>query len=95
MHGTDTFTLLQGDNLFHLLGSRFLPDGAAYMLAAATVMVPTVWLPNLKALSYLGVFGITATVTVATTVSCSFPNRRISIVSHPVCNSHNTYGHAI
>ena len=67
----------QGDNLFHLLGSRFLPDGAAYMLAAAAVMIPTVWLPSLKALSYLGVCGITATTTVATTVSCleSSPSR--------------------
>ncbi len=39
------------------------------MLAAAAVMIPTVWLPSLKALSYLGVCGITATATVATTVS--------------------------
>jgi len=40
------------------------------MLAAAAVMIPTVWLPSLKALSYLGVCGITATATVATTVRC-------------------------
>ena len=43
------------------------------MLAAAAVMIPTVWLPDLKALSYLGVCGITATATVATTVRILHP----------------------
>ena len=47
------------------------------MLAAAAVMIPTVWLPSLKALSYLGVCGITATATVATTVRCR-PSRSCS-----------------
>ena len=60
---------MQGDNLFHLFGTRFLPDAAAYMLAAACVMIPTVWLPSLKTLAVLGVCGITATSTVAATVA--------------------------
>ena len=39
------------------------------MLSAAAVIIPTVWLPNLRALSYLGVCGITATASVAASVS--------------------------
>ncbi|KAG1674282.1 hypothetical protein FOA52_013471 [Chlamydomonas sp. UWO 241] len=31
------------------------------MIAAACVMIPTVWLPNLKSLSYLGFMGVSAT----------------------------------
>ena len=48
------FIHVQGDNLFQLLGPRYAPDSAAYMLLAALVMIPTVWLPDLKTLSSLG-----------------------------------------
>ena len=61
--------LPQGENLFYLFGASFLPDTAAYMLAAAIAMIPTVWLPDLKSLAVLGVCGIAATTTVAATVA--------------------------
>jgi solute carrier family 32 (vesicular inhibitory amino acid transporter) len=38
------------------------------MLAAACVMIPTVWLPNVKTLSYLGFAGVAGTLSVAATV---------------------------
>lgn len=38
------------------------------MLAAACLMIPTVWLPDLSSLSILGVFGVTATCTVTASV---------------------------
>ena len=62
----------QGDNLFQLLGTRFAPDAGAYMLMAACVMLPTVWLPDLKALSYLGFFGVGATITVLCAVAYTY-----------------------
>ena len=63
---------MQGDNLFQLLGTRLAPDAGAYMLMAACVMLPTVWLPDLKALSYLGYFGVGATITVLCAVAYTF-----------------------
>ena len=62
----------QGDNLFQLLGARFAPDPTGYMLLAALVMIPTVWLPDQKALSYLGFCGIAATLTVSAAVVFTF-----------------------
>lgn len=59
----------QGDNLFQLLGTRLAPSSASYMLLAALIMVPTVWLPDLKSLSYLGFVGISATLTVTAAVA--------------------------
>ncbi len=38
------------------------------MLAAALVMIPTVWLPDVKTLSYLGFAGVAGTLSVAATV---------------------------
>lgn len=38
------------------------------MLAAACVMIPTVWLPDVKTLSYLGFAGVAGTLSVAATV---------------------------
>ena len=60
---------MQGDNLFQLLGPSWAPDASAYMLLAAAAMVPTVWLPDQKSLSYLGFLGITATMTVTGAVA--------------------------
>ena len=60
---------MQGDNLFQLLGPRYAPDAATYMLLAALVMIPTVWLPDLKALSGLGVVGVAATLTVTAAIA--------------------------
>ena len=60
---------VQGDNLFQLLGPRYAPDAATYMLLAALVMIPTVWLPDLKALSGLGVVGVAATLTVTAAIA--------------------------
>ena len=39
------------------------------MLLAALVMIPTVWLPDLKTLSSLGVVGVTATLTVTAAIA--------------------------
>lgn len=61
--------LWQGDNLFQLMGTRWAPSSGAYMVLAAAIMVPTVWLPDLKSLSYLGFAGITATLTVTAAVA--------------------------
>ena len=60
---------MQGDNLFQLLGPRYAPNSAAYMLLAALVMIPTVWLPDLKTLSGLGVVGVAATLTVTAAIA--------------------------
>lgn len=42
------------------------------MLLAAGAMLPTVWLPDLKALSYLGFLGVGATITVLGAVAYTF-----------------------
>ncbi|EIE22996.1 hypothetical protein COCSUDRAFT_15642, partial [Coccomyxa subellipsoidea C-169] len=61
--------ILEGDNLFQLLGTKLASSSGAYMVLAAAIMVPTVWLPDLKSLSYLGFAGITATLTVTAAVA--------------------------
>lgn len=78
--------ILEGDNLFQLLGTKLLSSPAAYMLAAACVMIPTVWLPDLKALSYLGFMGVSATCTclaavVYTYLTGSFPAGAVTDVA--------------
>lgn len=42
------------------------------MIAAACVMIPTMWLPNVTALSYLGFLGVIATITVVSSVIYTF-----------------------
>ena len=42
------------------------------MLLAAGAMLPTVWLPDLKALSYLGFLGVGASITVLGAVAYTF-----------------------
>ena len=67
----------QGDNMFNLFGTNLMgglfSSPAAYMLAAAAIMIPTVWLPDLSALSTLGFVGVSATCTVTATVSSCCP----------------------
>lgn len=58
----------QGDNMFSLFGAKFAQSAHQYMLLAAAIMIPTVWLPNLSALSFLGVFGVGATASVLASV---------------------------
>ena len=59
----------QGDNLFKLFGATsWLTSSSMYMLLAACMMIPTVWLPDLKTLSVLGAAGVTATCTVSAAV---------------------------
>lgn len=70
--------ILEGDNLFNLLGTSVFKNATSYMLAAACVMIPTVWLPSLSALSYLGFLGVSATTCTAgavlyTLLSGNFP----------------------
>ena len=55
-----------------LLGTRLAPDPRSYMLVAAAIMIPTVWLPDLKSLSYLAYVGVTATLTVTGAVIYTF-----------------------
>ncbi|PNH00569.1 Vacuolar amino acid transporter 1, partial [Tetrabaena socialis] len=65
--------ILEGDNMFKLFGSTGLASSPAmYMLVAALVMIPTVWLPDLKSLSFLGAAGVTATCTVSAAVAYTF-----------------------
>jgi len=66
----------QGENMFKLLGTRLAPSADVYILIAAACMIPTVWLPDLKALSFLGVFGFAATLTVAATVGYTFLTKK-------------------
>jgi vesicular inhibitory amino acid transporter len=73
----NTTVLRQGDNLFKLFGTRLAESSFGYMILAACMVIPTMWLPNLKALSFLGAAGLTATVTVTlsvvyTLLSCNF-----------------------
>ena len=77
---------MQGDNLFQLLGTRYAPTSAAYMLLAALVMIPTVWLPDLKALSGLGVVGVAATLTVTAAIAYTL----LSGTCHAPPGSHDT-----
>lgn len=55
--------------MFKLFGASSLASNAStYQLLAAALMIPTVWLPDLKALSFLGAAGVTATCTVSAAV---------------------------
>eukprot|EP00873_Tetraselmis_striata_P016271 jgi/Tetstr1/436535/TSEL_025360.t1 len=64
--------ILQGDNLMNLLGAKVFAAKKAAMFAAAAVIIPTVWLPNVTALSYLGFLGVLATGAVVGTVIYTF-----------------------
>jgi vesicular inhibitory amino acid transporter len=64
--------IIMGDNLHHLLAAQLGRDPSFYMLAAACVMIPTVWLPDVKTLSYLGFAGVAGTLSVAATVLFTF-----------------------
>lgn len=55
--------------MFSLFGTKFAQSASQYMLLAAALMIPTVWLPDLSALSFLGVFGVGATTAVVCSVS--------------------------
>ena len=73
---------MQGDNLFQLLGPRFAPNSATYMLLAAMVMIPTVWLPDLKTLSGLGMVGVAATLTVTAAVAYTLISGAGTVLPH-------------
>lgn len=62
------FFIIMGDNLNHLLAATYGHSAMFYMMVAAAVMIPTVWLPDLKALSYLGFAGVSATAAVVGTI---------------------------
>ncbi|GFR41259.1 hypothetical protein Agub_g1934 [Astrephomene gubernaculifera] len=65
--------ILEGDNMFKLFGASPLASSPAmYMLVAAALMIPTVWLPDLRTLSFLGAAGVTATCTVSAAVAYTF-----------------------
>ena len=67
-HESDKRHDMQGDNMFQLFGTRLASSQGAYILIAAALMIPTMWLPDVKALSFLGIFGFGATLTVMATV---------------------------
>ena len=54
--------ILQGDHLQlllqGLLGNRSLPSHGALMGISAGLFLPTTWLPDLGALSYVGALGV-------------------------------------
>lgn len=62
--------------MFKLLGTKLAPSADIYILIAAALMIPTVWLPDLKALSVLGVFGFAATLVVASTIAYVYIAKR-------------------
>ena len=68
--------------MFKLLGTKLAPSADIYILIAAALMIPTVWLPDLKALSFLGVFGFGATLTVAGTVAYTYFSRKCVPIEH-------------
>lgn len=57
--------ILEGDNLWNLLGSRIAADASAAVVVASALVVPTVWAPNVASLSFLGLCGFAATLTVS------------------------------
>jgi len=61
--------ILEQDNMFNLFGSATGMSPPQFLAIAAALMIPTVWLPNLSALSFLGVFGVAATTTVVASVA--------------------------
>lgn len=61
-------SIFQGDNFFKLLGDSFASSPKGYMLLGALAIIPTMWLPDLKALSALGVVGVCCICTVAISV---------------------------
>ena len=44
--------------MFQLFGTRLASSQGAYILIAAALMIPTMWLPDVKALSFLGIFAL-------------------------------------
>ena len=62
----------QGDNLTNLFGTSMFESKKKAMIAAACVMIPTMWLPDVTALSYLGFLGVIATITVVSSVIYTF-----------------------
>jgi hypothetical protein len=94
----------QGDNLFSLCGVQsFASNAATWMLAAAALMIPTVWLPDLKALSGLGLVGVTATCTVTCAVRSPLRvhacvGRRLKhgrAICQRICRPVSGLGHAV
>ena len=61
--------ILQGDNLWNLFGTALTSDPTYCVFIAALLVVPTVWAPNVKSLSVLGMAGFTATLTVCAVVA--------------------------
>ncbi|MEW5303382.1 MAG: hypothetical protein WDW36_006081 [Sanguina aurantia] len=61
--------ILEGDNLFKLMGDTLFGSAGGYLLLAAAIMIPTVWLPDLGSLAFLGLAGFGATCTVAASVA--------------------------
>ena len=57
------------DNMFSLLGRVLGMTRLDFLAVAALIMIPTVWLPNVSYLSFLGVFGVAATLSVTASVS--------------------------
>lgn len=59
---TDITTALQGDHLQllcqKLLGGHKLPSHGTLMAVSAGLFLPTTWLPDLGALSYVGALGV-------------------------------------
>lgn len=70
LFGTCAILLVcEGDNLFNILGATAAAaNSAGYMLLAALVVIPTLWLPDLRSLSPLGAAGLSATVCVTSAV---------------------------
>ena len=72
------YFVCKGENMFKLLGTKLAPNAGIYILIAAACMIPTVWLPDLKALSVLGVFGFAATLIVTSTIAYVYLAKRCS-----------------
>jgi hypothetical protein len=62
-------TLLSGSALSHQLTQALGPQVFGFM--AVAIMLPTVLLPNLEALSLLGALGVAAAAAVGLVVSCN------------------------
>jgi vesicular inhibitory amino acid transporter len=69
------FFILEGDHLALLLGDATGLDSNQFMLLSSLLILPTTWLADLSALSYVGVLGGGAALTLAGVITNEFLHR--------------------
>ncbi len=76
--------MLQGDHLQllcqQLLGNHSLPSHGTLMAISAGLFLPTTWLPDLGALSYVGALGVVSALGLTGTPFCCFGHQLFMFV---------------